>query len=387
MIYAFGFLISLYALACFWLCWQWLRIPNRPTLSVPVPLHFKVSVIIPVRNEAANIGVLLDDLGKQSLPQKHVEVIIVDDASTDSTAEIVIHYKSLNEIDLKLISLADVPVSSPKKRAITEALKIASGQLIVTTDGDCRVGERWLETIVQTYLQTGAKFISGPVTFLNKTPSLTGEGWDGPTLGGVFQTIEFSSLIGTGGCLLESGHPTMCNGANLAYERTAFEEVGGYAGVDHIASGDDEFLLQKIHLKYGNHICFLKHKDAIVQTQPQENWQAFYRQRIRWASKWAVNRRAATMLVAIFIFLANLITLFVLAASIRENMTNIGFNTILIIKYLPEFLFLSLIIRFLGKKRLLVYIPLVQLFYPLYVLFFGLTAQRKGYEWKGRRLR
>jgi len=376
MIYACGIIISLYAFACFWLCWQWLRIPKRPALSIPIPESFKLSVIIPVRNEAANIGVLLDDLGKQSLGRNHVEVIIVDDSSTDSTADIVIDYKALNQIDLKLISLADVPVSSPKKRAITEALKVAAGQFIVTTDGDCRVGKRWLETIVQTYLQTDAKFISGPVTFLEEENTFE-----------IFQTIEFSSLIGTGASLLEAGHPTMCNGANLAYERTAFEEVGGYAGVDHIASGDDEFLLQKIHLRYGNRICFLKNKDAIVHTRPQENWRAFYRQRIRWASKWAVNKRVATMAVAIFIFLVNLITLIVLIKAISENRMNIGFNTILLMKFLPEFLFLSLIIRFLGKKRLLAYIPLVQLFYPLYVLFFGLTAQRKGYEWKGRRLR
>jgi cellulose synthase/poly-beta-1,6-N-acetylglucosamine synthase-like glycosyltransferase len=383
MIYAFGLIISFYALACFWLCWQWIRIPNRTKFSLPIPTDFKASVIIPVRNEAANIGVLLDDLQKQSLAKKYFEVIIVDDSSTDNTAEIVTQFKVFNNLDLKLISLADVPVSAPKKRAITEALKTASGQLIVTTDGDCRVGERWLETIAQTYLQTGAKFISGPVTFLNNpTPTLPTEGG-----GRIFQTIEFSSLIGAGACLLEAGHPTMCNGANLAYERTAFEEVGGYAGVDHIASGDDEFLLQKIHLRYRNHICFLKNKYAIVHTQPQENWRAFYRQRVRWASKWAVNRRMATMGVAVFIFLVNLITLIVLVAAITDNSMNIGFNTILLIKYLPEFLFLSLIIRFLDKKRLLLYIPLVQLFYPFYVLLFGLIAQRKGYEWKGRRLR
>lgn len=376
MIYAFGLIILFYALACFWLCWKWIRIPNRTKFSLPIPTDFKVSVIIPVRNEAANISVLLDDLWGQSLAKKHIEVIIADDSSTDNTTEIVISYIALNRLELTLISLVDVPVSSPKKRAITEALKIAKGQLIVTTDGDCRVGERWLETIVQTYLQTEAKFISGPVTFLEEKNSF-----------GTFQTIEFASLIGTGACLLEAGHPTMCNGANLAYERTAFEEVGGYAGVDHIASGDDEFLLQKIHLRYGNRICFLKNKDAIVHTQPQENWRAFYQQRIRWASKWAVNRRIATMGVAVFIFLVNLITLIVLVAAITENRMNIGFNTILLIKYLPEFLFLSLIIRFLDRKRLLLYIPLVQLFYPLYVLFFGLIAQREGYEWKGRRLR
>jgi cellulose synthase/poly-beta-1,6-N-acetylglucosamine synthase-like glycosyltransferase len=375
MIYVFGLIISLYALACLWLCWQWLRISNPAGAAVPVSSDFKVSVIIPVRNEAAGIGVLLEDLRQQSLSGQHFEVIIVDDASNDNTAEIVTDYKQHHSLNLRLLSLADVPVKSPKKRAITEALKVAKGQLIVTTDGDCRVGERWLERIVQTYLQTGAKFISGPVTFLEEKT-----GFD------VFQTIEFASLIGTGACLLEAQYPTMCNGANLAYERAAFEEVGGYAGVDHIASGDDEFLLQKIHLRYGNRICFLKHRDVVVRTQPQENWPSFYRQRVRWAGKWAVNGRVATIAVALFVVLVNGITLLTLAFAVGESMENFGINTILIIKFLPEFLFLSLIIRFLSKNRLLAYIPLVQLFYPFYVLFFGLAAQRKGYEWKGRRL-
>ncbi len=376
MIYALGFIISLYAVACLWLCWQWLRIPQRPIQTFYVPTDFKLSLIIPVRNEAANIGVLLDDLWKQSLEKKHFEVIVVDDSSTDSTAEIVIRYIERNQIDLKLISLADVCVSSPKKRAITEALKMAQGQLIVTTDGDCRVGERWLETIAQTYFETGAKMMSGPVTFLEEKNSFD-----------VFQTIEFASLIGTGACLLEVGHPTMCNGANLAYERAAFEEVGGYAGVDQIASGDDEFLLQKIHQRFGGGVYFLKSQEAIVRTQPQKNWRAFYQQRVRWASKWAVNKRVATMIVAVFVFLINLLTMLLIIASFRERMLNIGFNTILIIKFLPEFLFLTLIIRFLGKHRWVSCILFVQLIYPIYVLVFGMAAQRKGYEWKGRKLR
>lgn len=42
----------------------------------------------------------------------------------------------------------------------------------------------------------------------------------------------------------------MCNGANLAYERKAFNEVNGFAGVDHIASGDDMLLMHKIGKQY-----------------------------------------------------------------------------------------------------------------------------------------
>lgn len=376
MIYAAFFVFFLYAVACLWLCVQWIRIDPRPSAAISVPNDFKLSVVIPVRNEERTIGVLLGDLQRQTLGKIHFEVLVVNDASTDATEEIVNDFQKLNVLDLNIIYLADVAVKSPKKRAITEALKVASGQLIVTTDGDCRVGNKWLETIVQTYLQTNAKFISGPVTFLGEK-----NGFD------IFQTIEFTSLIGTGACLLEAGHPTMCNGANLAYQRAAFDAVGGYEGVDQIASGDDEFLLQKIHQRFPGSSVFMKNQEAIVRTHTQENWRAFYRQRVRWAGKWAVNRRMATMTVALIVFAVNVLTIVFLTAALREGLQNIGLNTILMLKYLPEFIFLGLIISFLRKRTLLWYIPFVQLFYPFYVLLFGLAAQQKGYEWKGRRLR
>ncbi len=374
--YAVWFIFLLYAFACLWLCVQWLRIPQRPSERVTIPTQFKLSVIIPVRNEEKSIGVLLNDLLRQTLAKHSFEVIVVNDVSTDATEGVVNDFKRSHAIDIQLISLEDIVVNSPKKRAITEGLKIAVGQLIVTTDGDCRVGEKWLEIIAQTYLQTKAKFISGPVTFFDERNSFD-----------IFQTVEFASLIGTGACLLEAKHPTMCNGANLAYERAAFDEVGGYAGIDSIASGDDEFLLQKMHHRYPENICFLKNKDAVVRTQTQENWRAFYRQRIRWAGKWAVNRRIATMLVAVFVFIVNALTIAVLVKALGEGMKEVRFNTILMIKYLPEFLFLSLIISFLNKSKFVWYIPFVQLCYPVYVLFFGLAAQQKEYEWKGRKLR
>ena len=77
MLYVFGGVIGGYAVACFWLCWQWLRIPKRPLNHLDVPPDFKISVIIPVRNEAAHIGVLLNDLERQTLASQHFEVWVM----------------------------------------------------------------------------------------------------------------------------------------------------------------------------------------------------------------------------------------------------------------------------------------------------------------------
>ena len=219
--------------------------------------------------------------------------------------------------------------------------------------------------------------ISGPVVLV---------GQERGHLFDTFQTIEFSSLIGAGACLIEAGFPTMCNGANLAYERAAFEAVGGYANIDHLASGDDELLMQKIAQRFPQQIVFLKNREAIVRTAPQPTWQAFYQQRVRWGSKWNVNRRMATMAVAVFVFFANF------SVIVSAIMAAVGYLEtkhlllVLALKYVPEFLFLTLVIQFLGQDKKIIYIPLVQLFYPFYVLFFGVAAQRKSYVWKNRSL-
>ena len=60
----------------------------------------------------------------------------------------------------------------------------------------------------------------------------------------------------------------MCNGANLAYEKKVFYEVGGFEGIDKIASGDDMLLMHKIQKIYPDKIGYLKSADVIVKTQP-----------------------------------------------------------------------------------------------------------------------
>ncbi|WP_080056657.1 glycosyltransferase [Spirosoma aerolatum] len=364
---------GLYALFTLTLWVVWLRMPIRDETMYRSdgPL---ITVIVPVRNEADSIFQLLTDLNQQSYRQ--FEVIIADDASTDNTAGIVQAYIRTATYPLRLLLLKDERTASPKKRAISQSIAIAEGKLIVTTDGDCRVTKNWLAAIADFYGKTGARLISGPVTFTSER-----------SVAESLQTVEFASLIGSGACTMALRFPTMCNGANLCYEKNAFTEVGGFAGVDHLASGDDEFLMHKIAARFPDSVQFLKSIEAIVQTKPHRTIRGFYNQRRRWASKWQAYQSYLPSALAVFVFLSNAAPIIAVLGWLG-NYWNGSFTVLTVgLKMIPEFVFLRQVLVFLQKRKTVVAIPLTQLLYPFYVLFFGLAAQSRGYIWKDRKLK
>ena len=365
--------ISSYAIFTILLTFLWKRIPSYRNASFKSSTI--ISVIIPVRNEEQNIRSLLSDLNNQTFPSGNFEVLVMDDSSTDQTTHIVQECISNFNIPIRLIRLPDSPTTSPKKRAIETAIAEAKGNLIVTTDGDCRVDKGWLRAIADCYDNTNAKLISGPVTFTNDT-SITDH----------LQTVEFASLIGSGASAISAGYPSLCNGANLAYEKDAFHEVNGFDGVRHIASGDDEFLMHKIAYRYPSGIRFLKDPAAIVRTRPHQKWSLFFRQRKRWASKWKHYQSRTPLALALYIFLCNFSLILSSICYVSGNIPFHDLLTIWMIKCIPEWLFLGLVLKFLDKTASILYIPLTQIIYPFYVCFFGLAAQKPEYEWKGRKL-
>lgn len=352
------------------LVWTWIRMPVFAKNELPTTA---LTVIIPVRNEADNLPALLRDLAAQTHP--NFEVIVADDSSTDGTAELAEGFYAL--FRLRVLRLRDEPTSSPKKRAIRQALRLANGPLIVTTDGDCRVGPDWLRSLAQFYEHNGARLISGPVTFM-------------PGSGGAFftrlQVVEFASLIGSGAVTMALSRPSLCNGANLCYEKAAFEAVDGFSGNEHLASGDDEFLMHKIAARFPGHVHFLKDRRAIVCTDAHQTIGAFYRQRRRWASKWRHYRDWRVSGLAVAVFLANVAPVIGAITWSMGWMSGAAFGLQLFLKFSVEAVFLALVLRFLGQARSILWIPVTQVIYPAYVTFFGLTAQGKGYRWKGRKL-
>lgn len=96
----------------------------------------KVTVIVPTYNEANAIVYKVKDLEKLNYPKAKLEVIIVDSASTDGTADVVKNYIGSKKIPFKVLIL-EQPRRSGKSNALNYALNYASGDLVATSDADC----------------------------------------------------------------------------------------------------------------------------------------------------------------------------------------------------------------------------------------------------------
>jgi glycosyltransferase involved in cell wall biosynthesis len=338
------------------------------------PNQTKITIIIPIRNEVENIGKLIQDIDIQTYKINLFEVIVVNDCSDDGSKQLI--ESLIDQVKYKLI-LLDFPshlrLNSPKKSAISMAINYAFGDLIITTDGDCRVESGWLKAFADCYEKTNFKLISGPVTF-HHSKSIFHK----------LQIVEFASLIGTGAASIYWNKPNMCNGANLAYEKKAFVAVNGFAGYENQASGDDEFLMHKLADIYPNQIVFLKSKNAIVTTSAQPNLNSFINQRLRWASKWDAYQDIINSILAVYILLVNLFFMVSWVILIFFSFSNLLFLSVLF-RILLEVIFIGKVLLFLNRGNYVKYIPIVQLLYPFYVVFIGVFSLKKSYHWKGRK--
>lgn len=345
--------------------WQSLVPAVRPAAGAMKAL----SVVVVIRNEEDNIEALLLELDRQNYDKKYFEVIIVNDHSTDNSCSIVEKVRASTSLRLRLLHLGR---EQGKKAGLALGINRAEGEVIVVTDGDCHVPEQWLATVGASFEQHEAVFTAGPVSYFGEQ-----------SLFEKLQTIEFASLVGTGAALLHAGQPGMCNAANMAFSKKAYMAVGGYKGNSHIPSGDDEFLLQALYDYKPDKVFFLKSKDALVQTEAQASWGAFYQQRKRWAGKWRLHRRPSVALTAIGLFLFHASWL-ALSVAVCLQQPFAYFFAGALLKLGVEFLFLHTVLHSFGKKMAYVPFILLQLLYPLYVLFFGIAVNFGSFSWKGR---
>ncbi len=353
-----GYLLFLLVLILVWNTWK------SSTLQKPA---IPVSVIVPFRNEAKNLPRLIDSLKAQT--HSICEVLFVNDHSEDDSLAVLERVLQNTPFDFQIYSL-DTPFG--KKEAIKQGIALAKHDLILTIDADCCAAPNWLSEMTSPFHDRRLQMLAGPVM-------LTGTGfWQ------KMQAIEFSALIGVGGAFLRMRKSLMANGANLAYRKEAFHQVNGFDDVDGTPSGDDELLMYKMHRAFPTGIRFQKSKGALVQTAALNNWADFKSQRLRWASKWKVGFRWATMLSALAIFLVQVIQVGLIVQLFFERGNLELTISLLLFKLLIEFIFLWSVRRSFGQKMYGFAFLVNYLLYPIYAVYFGIAANFGAFEWKGR---
>ena len=252
------------------------------------------SVVIAARDEAAQLGGggVLAQLGPGrqygfalggktgELAAGRYEVILVDDHSADAT-------KHLARGQEHVRVLASPAGQIGKQAALTRGIASARGAWVATLDADVAVGPDWLAGLDSTRRGApGARAVAGPVALGHD-----GSWWQR------WQALDFCGMMAITAASLRGGRFAMGNGANLAFAKTAFAKVDGYAvpaGARAAASGDDMLLLGKLLEQFGpGSVAFAKTRGAVAETPAMPDVAAFVRQRLRWSAKTTLNRQPA----------------------------------------------------------------------------------------------
>ncbi|WP_047550166.1 glycosyltransferase family 2 protein [Psychroserpens sp. Hel_I_66] len=333
----------------------------------------KFSIVIPFRNEASNLPILLSSISKLTYPKSKFEIIFVDDESGDLSAEIITRYiEKHKDFDVKIINNERIS-QSPKKDAITLAIKNSKNDWIVTTDADCVLPKFWLDTFDDLIQNQKPNMLIAPVTYTTIDSFFRR-----------FQLLDFLSLQGATIGSFGIKKPILCNGANMAYKKSVFESAKGFEGNSNIASGDDIFLLEKFLKIDRNSVYYVKNTHSIVTTSAEENFTSLKSQRVRWASKTTRYKSAFAKLTGILVLLMNALLiglplLFALGViSLKPVIYTIS------IKFLIDFLLIFKASRFFNQEQYLSSYFFSFLLYPFFSVYIVFISMFKNYKWKDR---
>lgn len=316
--------------------------------------NIKVSVVVSCKNEEKALPCLIKSLTAQSM--QNFELILVNDHSTDRTPEIMSEAVALFQNAICIHAK-----ENGKKRAIAEGIQCASGDLIITTDADCKPERRWIETIVKFQIENPSHLIICPVKLTEKR-----------TFFSRLQQIEFTSLVASGAGAAGAQFPIMCNAANMAFTKTAWLKSQSDMKPEE-QSGDDVFLLQSIK-KRGGVIRFLRSKKAFVETESAESLSAFIRQRRRWAGKSTSYTDWHLILVACLVFAVCVMQLAFLILSFFNSFYCYFFLLFFVIKYWADTMFLSKAGDFFALKQVPFYSFFLSVVYPFYIVFTAVSS-------------
>ncbi|MFH1861882.1 MAG: glycosyltransferase [bacterium] len=351
------------------------RLPTTPAESVQNPFQPVVSVIIPCRNEARHIAGALDDLAQQDYPAHLLQIIVVDDRSVDETGRIAESF--IGRIaDLRVLRVLTCPPDiSPKKHAIKKGMEIAEGEIVITTDGDCRFQKGWVRSLIDSF-QSDVGVVTGLTIFDRGCPEPF---WQR------MQQLDYLSHSFIAAGAIGAGCAFNGNGSNLAIRRRAFAEAGGYSEFQNVITGDDTLLLQRLRRQGKWRIHFCAKPESIVRSWPAETPAEVLQQRLRWGSG-GLSYTSTVKSFAIMVFILFLALLLSPGLWIAGVISAFWWLA-LALKVLADVLVMQKGFQVFNVKRDWWAFLTMEVIHIPAILLFSVGGHLFGFRWKGERFR
>lgn len=337
---------------------------------------YTISILVPLKDEAKSVSACVESLLQQEYPEHLLEIWLINDRSNDGTGEIIEAFGK-QSLRVRVLHISrTISGLSGKANAIAQAIRNCSGELILITDGDCRLPKTWARTHV-SYFAENVGMVGG-FTLLD-------EKYDRTSLFGKVQSLDWAYLLSVGASAIGLGVPLSILGNNFSFRRAAYEQVGGYEKMNFTIV-EDFALMRRLVKSTSWQVCYPIDPEMQVYSQPLPGWRQFYQQRKRWAAggrEMPLHNKllmAAALLVHLAILLAFPVAPVLALAGLALVCT-------------ADFILLSRTTGMVRRRDLLACFPLWQCFYFFHTIFFTpvllfpttVTWKRVSYSWKFNR--
>ncbi len=323
----------------------------------------KVSLIVPFRDEKKNLVRLINSIENQTYPKEKIQVLFVNDHSTDGGEELINQFKPR-------IELLFLEKTTGKKAALDYGIKSANAKIILVTDADTELPAKWVETLVTRLEFSQLDLLIAPVNLRQKK-------WIDKLL-----TIELQALVSSAIASIRLGQAFLANGANLAFRKSLYLKTAEKRKDFSLASGDDVFLLhaaKEINAKVGA----ITVSDSIVKTSFDFSWKRFIHQRIRWLQKGKAYRNAWSIFLSFLVFLTNL-SIAITCIGICSRGLDLAYGSLIIMKWFADVFLLFSLGQTKASLGNLLWTIILTVIYPIYMIVIALLSLIIRPQWKGR---
>jgi len=340
------------------------RLPTHRADNIP-----RVSVLIAAHNEEVNLSSCLDALVANDYPVSHLEILVIDDRSTDGTRAIAENYAA-RFFHVRVIALDKLlDDMSGKASAICQAMDIARGEIILIIDADCLPSKQWIRSMVSGFTpETG---MAGGFTLLSN--------FQNPRDGffSRVQNVDWIYLLSVGAGAAGLGKPVSILGNNFGFRREVYDAVGGYRRLG-FSIIEDCALMNAMISQTSWRVRFVLESDAAILSLPPLTWRAFIDQRKRWsAGGKEVSSFGKLLLIAGFLRHIATILGFIFIKPIALVIAGIFLVS------LADFSLLWHVSSRLRCRDALIYFPFFEIYFLLYsFLFAPVVALPTTVRWK-----